>query len=134
MIQLDWDNPQQNIIRYTFVDPWTWDEYYATNIKRDQLFASSSQTIDIILDFTEGAQIPGQAVTHFRKAAAWDSPKRGVVVIVGVNLMLQALGHIMTSVFPQIAMKAPRPAKNLEAARRLIWEIRLQRDQANSKV
>ncbi len=131
MILLDWDNPQRTIIRYTFEDPWTWEDYYATNIKRDQMFSSTDQVIDIILDFRLGKHIPPQAVTHFRKAASWDSPQRGVVVVIGVNVILQALANIMINVYPQAASKAPRPARDLDDARRMIWEIRLKREKTH---
>lgn len=131
MIQLDWDDSQKTTLRYTFVDPWTWNDYHATNIKRDALFASVTHMVDIILDFTDGKHIPSQAMTHFRKAAAWDDPKRGVVIVVGVNMMLQALANIMISVYPQAALKTPRPAKDLEDARRMIRDIQSKRDTNN---
>ena len=132
MIQLDWDNTQRTIIRYTFVDPWTWEDYYATNVKRDAMFNSTDQIIDIILDFSMGRHIPPQAMLHFRKAASWDSPQRGVVIVIGVSVLLQALANIMISVYPQAALKTPRPAKNLPDAHRMIWEIRLKREKAKS--
>lgn len=134
MIQLEWDTAQKDILCYTFIEPWTWDEYEATNPQRDRMFSESDGMIDIILDFTNGAQIPARALPHFRKAAAWDSPKRGVVIVVGVSTLLQALGTIMFSVFPQSALKAPRPARNRDAARSLIKVIRLQRDTDHSPV
>ena len=134
MIQLDWDDPQHSIIRYTFFDPWTWEEYHATNVKRDLMFSSTDHIIDIILDFTHGRHIPGQAMTQFPKAASWDNPKRGVIIVIGVNKMLQMLADIMIHVYPQAASKTPRPAKDLNDAQRMIWEIRLKRTQTNSTV
>ncbi len=128
MIELDWDDLQKTIIRYTFIDPWTWDEYYATNDKRDAMLSSVPHIVNIILDFRRGKQIPSQAMTHFRKAAAWDSPQRGGVVILGIHNMLQALGNIMMILYPQAALKAPRPAKDLDDAYRIIAEINLKRE------
>ena len=106
MIQLDWDDPQHNIIRYTFFDPWTWEEYHATDAQRDVMFSSTNQIIDIILDFNQGSRIPGHAMTQFPKAASWDNPQRGVIIVIGVNKMLQMLANIMMSVYPQAAAKA----------------------------
>jgi hypothetical protein len=132
MIQLDWDDDQQTIIRYRFLHPWTWAEYYATDAQRDEMFNTSDQIIDIILDFSEGKHIPDEAMTHLPKVASWDSPKRGVIIVIGVNRMLQTLANIMISVYPQAATKAPRPAKDLEDARRMIEEIRRRRQKDHS--
>lgn len=129
MIELDWDDTEKTIIRYTFFDPWTWDEYYATNPKRDRMFAETSQVIDIILDFRKGNHLPPQAMTHMRKVGSWDSPQRGVVIILGVHSMLQLLANIMSSLFPQSVLKTPRPAKDMDDAHRLISEIRVKREQ-----
>jgi len=129
MIELDWDDAEKTIIRYTFFDPWTWDEYYATNPKRDMMFAEAHQVIDIILDFRKGTHLPPQAMTHLRKVGSWDSPQRGVVVILGVHSMLQLLANIMTSLYPQSVLKMPRPAKDMDNAHRIISEIRAKREQ-----
>ena len=129
MIELDWDDPEKTIILYTFFDPWTWDEYYATNPKRDKMFSETNQVIDIILDFRKGKRLPPQAMTQLHKIGSWGSPQRGVVIILGVHSMLQLLANIMSSLYPQSALKAPRPAKDINEAHRLISEIRLKREQ-----
>ncbi len=133
MIELDWDDPEKTIIGYTFFDPWTWDEYYATNPKRDAMFASTDDVIDIILDFRKGQHLPPQAMTHIRKVGTWDNSQRGIVVVLGVHSMLQLLADIMNSLFPQSTLKTPRPAKDMTQAHRLIAEIRLKRQQKVSR-
>ncbi|MBI1279642.1 MAG: hypothetical protein GC179_16055 [Anaerolineaceae bacterium] len=134
MIELDWDDAEKTIICYTFFDPWTWDEYYATNPKRDTMFAETNQVIDIILDFRKGSHLPPQAMTHIRKVGSWDSPKRGVVIVLGANSMLQLLANIMNSLFPLSVLKTPRPARDMQDALRLISEIRVKREQKASYV
>ncbi len=129
MIKLDWDDPEKTIILYTFFDPWTWDEYYATNPKRDVMFATTTDIIDIILDFRKGQHLPPQAMTHIRRVGTWDNPQRGIVIILGVHSMLEILANIMNSLYPQAALKAPRPAKDMNQAHRLISEIRVKREQ-----
>jgi hypothetical protein len=129
MIELEWDDSEKTIIRYTFFDPWTWDEYYATNPKRDRMFTETHEVIDIILDFRKGNHLPPQAMTHLRKVGSWDSPQRGVVIILGVHSMLQLLANIMSSLYPQSALKMPRPAKDMDNAHRIISEIRAKREQ-----
>jgi len=132
MIQLDWDDDQKTVICYTFLHPWTWEEYHATNAQRDEMFSITDQIIDIILDFTRGSHIPDEAIKHFPKVASWDNPKRGVVIVISANRMLQTLANIMISVYPQAATKVPRLAKDLEDARRIIAEIRRKRDKDRS--
>ncbi len=124
MIELDWDDSQKTTIRYTFVDPWTWDEYYATNARRDALLSEVSHVVDLILDFRQGKYMPSQAIHHIRRAMAWENTQRGIIVIVGVHSMLQALGSVLITLSPQLASKAPRPAKDLEQARKIIAETR----------
>ena len=132
MIELDWDDPAKTIICYTFHDPWTWDEYDATNPKRDKMFRETDQIIDIILDFRKGKQLPPKAMTHMRKVATWDSPKRGVVVIIGVHSMLGLLANIMNTLYPQTTLKTPRPANDLDHAHALIQDIKHKREAARS--
>ncbi len=129
MIELDWDDPEKTIILYTFFDPWTWNEYYATDPKRDMMFSETNQVIDIILDFRKGKHLPPQAMTQLSKIGSWDNPQRGVVIVLGVHSMLQLLANIMNSLFPQTVLKTPRPAKDIDEAHRLISEIRLKREQ-----
>ena len=132
MIEVDWDDPEKTIICYTFHDPWTWDEYYATNPKRDVLFSETNQIIDIILDFTKGKRLPPKAMTHMLKVGTWDSPQRGVVIIVGVYSMLDFMANILNSLYPQTNLKAPRPASDLDHAHKLIKEIKRKREKAHS--
>ena len=132
MIELDWDDPEKTIILYTFFDPWTWDEYYVTNPKRDMLFSETNQVIDIILDFRKGKHLPPQAMSQLRKIGSWDSPQRGVVIVIGVHSMLQLLANIMNSLYPQNTSKTPRPAKDLDHAHKLIKEIKRKREKAHS--
>jgi len=129
MIELDWDDLDKTIICYTFFDPWTWDEYYATNPKRDMMFASSNEVIDIILDFRKGKHLPPQAMSHIRKVGTWDNPQRGVVIVLGVHSMLQLLANIMSSLYPQSTLKMPRPAKDMKEAHQMISEVRAKREQ-----
>ena len=132
MIELDWDDPEKTIICYTFHDPWTWDEYYATNPKRDKMFSETDQVIDIILDFRKGKQLPPKAMTHMLKVGTWDSPQRGAVIVVGVHSMLELLANIMNSLYPQTTSKAPRPARDLDHAHKLIKEIKRKREKAHA--
>ena len=128
MIELNWDDSEKTIICYTFHDPWTWDEYYATNPKRDTMFRETNQVIDIILDFRKGQHLPPKAMTHMRKVGTWDNPRRGVVIILGVHSMLELLANMLNSLYPQTNLKTPRPAKDLDHAHRLIQEIKGKRE------
>jgi hypothetical protein len=128
MVELDWDDSNKTTLRYTFIDPWTWDEYYATNARRDTFLSEVSHIVDLILDFRRGKYMPSQAIHHIRRAMAWESPQRGIIVIVGVHSMLQALGSVLITLSPQTASKAPRPAKDLEQAQKIIAETRQKRE------
>ncbi len=128
MIELDWDDSSKTTIRYTFFDPWTWDEYAATNTQRDMMLSEVSHVVDMILDFRQGKYIPTQAIHHIRRAMAWESPQRGMIAIVGIHSMLQALSSVLITLSPQAASKAPRPARDLEQARKIIAEARRKRE------
>ncbi len=127
MILLEWDDPSCTTLRYTFVDPWTWDEYHATNPQRDAMFAQTSAILDIILDFTHGQHIPEGAMTHFYAAASWDRPQKGIVAVIGVNTVLRILSNIMEKVSPQPRLKLPYVARDLAAARAIIERAKSNR-------
>lgn len=128
MVEINWDNLQKTTIRYTFIDPWTWEEYTATNTQRDTMLGEVPHVVDLILDFRQGKYMPSQAIHHIRRAMAWESPQRGIITIVGMNSMLQALSSVLITLSPQAAFRAPRPAKDLEQARKIIAEIHYKRE------
>ena len=123
MINVNWGNPQQSVLVYSFVTPWTWDEYYSLDNRVRDMLESAQQTVDVILDFSEGRQVPEGALAHLRRLLTSKYPNRGMVYIVGTNTVVETLGNVITTVYPA-ASQIVRRAKTMDAAYTQISRVR----------
>jgi len=69
LIQVEWDNEDKTIIRYTFFAGWTVEEFYSLyNKPGEMLTETNSEVLGIIVDDSRDAMPPQHAVLAFRRA------------------------------------------------------------------
>lgn len=122
MIRTEWGNTEQTIVVCTFIDPWTWEEYYDMIQKTRAMYDTINHDAHMILDFTKAKGLPNGALTHLRKAAGQQKMKRGMLVMVGVGSLIQAIISILSGLYPKLAHKV-RQVKTLEQAYAVIADI-----------
>ena len=66
-VEVEWDNQEQTVLRYTVVGHWTWEEFYAA---RDRARALADKVdlprVNAIIDIRIGSMFPRNSLTHFR--------------------------------------------------------------------
>ncbi|HEX2908474.1 MAG TPA: hypothetical protein VHO69_16500 [Phototrophicaceae bacterium] len=128
MITTAWGNPEKTIVTCTFIDPWTWDEYYAMLDEAALLFNSIDHLADYLLDFSQGHKMPGGAMTHLRQVASHEKPRRGLLVMVDLGPLAQGVVNLLLRVYPKMAYKI-RQANTLEEAYAILHGVRQERQQ-----
>jgi hypothetical protein len=100
-ILVEWDNPQQTIIRYTYISPWYWEDYYNANCQASKMLASVGHCVDVLFDFRRSPVIPQGGFGHFRRTLHETRPlNMGRVVTLGASGIMVVIGNILRSFYP----------------------------------
>ncbi len=59
-ISVQWDNPEQTIVRWDFDGEWTWEMFRKAQYASNQLILSVRHRVDIIGDVTRSPSTPGR--------------------------------------------------------------------------
>lgn len=130
-VLVDWDNPEKTIIRYQFVDPWTWPEYHTTYARGWALISTVNYTVDLIFDFSQGGGIPPSAIRHFQIVAQRVHPNRGYVVVIANNPVIRSIINTLVRIFLNYSRGVDGCfAGDLEEAYRIIAGQQANRRQA----
>lgn len=127
-VLVDWDNPEKTIIRYQFIDPWTWQEYHETHARGWALISTVRYTVDLILDFNQGGGMPSSALRHFQNAVESVHPNRGYVVIITTNPLIRSVMNALVRIYRYRSDGVNGAfASDLEEAYRIIANRRARR-------
>jgi hypothetical protein len=129
-IQVEWDNPQQTVIRYTYIHPWYWEDYYSANCKAHQMFASVNHGVDVLFDFRRSPVIPQGGFGHFRRSLHETRPlNMGRVVMLGASGIMLVIDNILRTFYPNSTSHFFK-ARTEEEAQSLLRSPELMSDQA----
>jgi|GEM_PF-3480945 len=95
-----WDETESNLIIFRFEGRWTWDEWTAADGEWHRLVNSHPSVVTTLLDFRAGRRPPPNLGLHMQNIARENHPKRGMVLIVGNDPVLNVIGKAMLSLFP----------------------------------
>ncbi len=118
-ITVEWDNDEQTIIRYTFFQYWTIEEFFeAFPIAGQMIKTAKTQVIGIIVDDSQEIIPPQNAMTAFKQTVL-----RGTlpIVFVGANLASKTMMQTL-----QKAYQGKRQlfyVQTLAQARQLLHEL-----------
>lgn len=99
-VHVKWWDDTRTILHYQFVGHWTWEEYWSA-IEQARKYSVDEMRVDIVADFIETGMVPGSALTHLRKAVATRPPNRGIVVVVGTNIVVRSLISMSKPLLPR---------------------------------
>ena len=107
-IKVEWDNEEQTIIRWTFPEEWTWDDYYsALHISR-QLCGQVTYMVDVIVDMQANQSIPNHVFTHAKNAVQTSSLNVGVIVVIGVHPLLRSAYNTFKRLYDKMTRSSRR--------------------------
>lgn len=82
-IEIEWDDEQKTIIRYTFLPGWTLEEFHSLyNRPSEMLHETGTELLGIIIDDSRDSMPPQAATLAFARTVR---EGRSPIVIVGVN-------------------------------------------------
>jgi len=93
-----WDNEEKTIIRMEVIGHWTWGEMYQGAEEGYAMLESVDHMVHAIIDFSQSASIPGNALTHGRNLMRQQHHRLDITVFVGVSPMFLSLWRVFTHV------------------------------------
>lgn len=124
-VTVDWDNPNQTTLCYTFRGRWTWDDFHAIVDESETFWESVSHPVDIIVDVAETDLPPGDPLPHLQMLQEkYRKPNVGHTVIIGVRGIFRVLADAFVSLFNQTAAGKFFFADSIEEARTILQDQR----------
>lgn len=100
MVTVEWANAEKNVIRWRFVQPWTWEEFYIAQKQVHVMIDSVDGLVDCMFIPGKPLMIPPNPTIHLRKIIAQRHRRLNLVILVGANRFLSALLQIMVRWVP----------------------------------
>jgi hypothetical protein len=125
-IHVEWGNTEQTVLNFTFVSPWTWDEFYEMQNQVTALCSGITYVVDAIADVSAGRALPPNALTHLSKAAAKIPPDQGVLTAVGIDSFMRNMIDMALAKSPHLRGRL-KLVDSLDEAYATIAEIQAER-------
>ncbi len=93
---VNWTDSEKKIIRYDFPAQWTWDDLYNAMNQVNEMMASVTHNVYVVISFQQSKGIPPGALTHLRIGTLKAAPNWGGGVFIGVSSLLKALLNTFT--------------------------------------
>jgi hypothetical protein len=120
-IQVVWDDEAKQIVRQTFPQRWTWDDFFASRERSFQLIDTVSHKVAVILDLPPDMVLPPNVLTHIRSALRTKHANTLVIVFIMATPVLRTM---MTAI-KSVAYLAPvhlEHAPTLDEARAIAYQ------------
>lgn len=98
-----WYDAQQRVMLFTFLKPWTPEEFYKTHALASEEARAHHHIIDVIYDVTEIAVAPRNSVSktvNMLRGVNW-YPYRGVAIVIGANPGVQMILYVAMQILPK---------------------------------
>jgi len=130
MIEVEWADAEQRVVRWQFTWPWTWDEFYAAQQHMDDLIDSVDGIIDTVIFPAQNSRMPPSAISNLRRILRQRHPRLGLVVLVGMNNFVLEIVRFSTQIIPGIS-KQIHHVRSEDEAFTLITATQQQREAAS---
>ena len=98
--QVEWDNPEKTIIRVTYPEKWTWNDFFESMVEETALMRTVQHTVHLLVDLRQSKSIPvGGALTHSRNALNDLPDNWGILAVVSTNVLIQRLATVFRTAF-----------------------------------
>ncbi len=125
-MSLDWYDEAQRVVLFRVEGRWSFADLRALAAQFDALAAEVGGTVDAIGDFQRAGMPGGDFVATLRDVRRRPRPYLGAVVLVGMGGFIEGILTAARAVMPA-AVEGVRTAASLEAAYRMIMDLRAQR-------
>ena len=98
-ISVEWENPEQTIMRWTLSGPWTWDEYRQAQTVSHSLLRSVTHPVDVIADMRDAPTLPRDAFSRFKETEVGLPANRSRVILVTNSMFVRSMAVTFNQVF-----------------------------------
>ena len=126
-IAIIWDDSAKTRVLMEFETSWTWDDLENAIGKTDELIASVTHYVDVIIDL-EGSTLPKDFMNAAKNLLANPTPRdnEGYRVVVGINNVMQKAYQAIHKAFgDKLAGREILFAQDLSQARSMLYSMRL---------
>lgn len=99
---IDWDDPQQRILRVTYPQSWDWEDLYAAEDVGNARLAQVDHACGGIHDMRSFSALPPHAIPHLRNLTRRMHPNAKVTVLVGISPFVRVIWKTFEKVMPGI--------------------------------
>ncbi len=118
-ITVEWDNEAKTAIRFDIHAGSGWEAFDRAVALGNQMMTGVEHVVDVIINPDEEAPPPPGAMARFKQAQASSPYNRGLIVIVGANLLARLLVTTFSRIYPSLGEEV-RFASSLEDARDIL--------------
>ncbi len=119
-IQVIWDNEDKTIIRVTFPEKWTWDEFQEIDYRVETMIDRLQHKVVYLADISATQSVPkGLKLDVVRYVLDFNHENSDLLVVVGMNKMVKAMFDIVTLALGHLATNI-KTADTLEEGYQLL--------------
>lgn len=129
-IQVEWDNPQKTILRYTFPTDWTWDDFYAMKHIADAMLddvTEHDKDIVLLFDLRKTKDVPRNLFSVGRRLFERSHPRGNPIIGVSHSKLFGTLGNMLRQLTPTAMSMDFRILESMETAEAEIEKILKER-------
>lgn len=101
-IKIEWDNPEKTILRYRFIDNWSWDEYLEQLKVGREMMATVSHKVCILNDLTAMKSLPPNFITLARSVIGSRPENTGLAIFVSSSIFFKTMHNVLGKVLPEV--------------------------------
>ena len=94
-IDIQWEDQQQHILHYRFVDLWNWSELLTSNRQAQQMLKGINHNVTVILDFTRDDILRYRNQLPLLGALMQFPSNQGTIILVGAMPYIGFVEQIM---------------------------------------
>lgn len=124
-ISVDWDNSEKTIVRFVYEGQWTWEAFYGTVARANEMMDEVDRPVVSIIDMRKSNFLPPGAGVHIRNVIRQSQSHNnsGISVFLRADLIVKAMINVLQKVYPDIVENTEWIyAKTLEEAQILAQE------------
>jgi hypothetical protein len=124
-IAIAWDNAEKTIVRFVYEGKWTWEDFYQTIARANEMMDTVNKPVVSIIDMQKSNFLPYGAAIHIRNVIRQSQSHNnsGISVFLQADVIVKAMIEVLRKSYPDIlANTAWIYAKTLEEAQMLAQE------------
>ena len=124
-ISVDWDNAEKTIMRFVYEGKWTWEAFYETIERANQMMDTVERPVVSIIDMRKSSFLPYGAAIHIRNVIRKSQSHNNsdISVFLQADVIVKAMINVLQKSYPDILENTSWIyAKTLEEAQTLAQE------------